>query len=165
MRVAIASLILASVCCSATRALAQDTTLLAACSEVVATEARLACFDREILPFTKRSATASPATPTSSASNSSASFGQEQLARANKPSVTPQESVLRGRITAMSQARPGTFLLTLDNDQVWRHENEHLGSYLRTGEAITIRRGTLGTYRLTRDAGDAKNWIRVTRVR
>lgn len=54
----------------------------------------------------------------------------------------------------------------LDNGQVWRHENTHLGSYLREGEAVTIAQtGALGTYRLTRDAGKEKDWIKVTRVR
>jgi len=59
-----------------------------------------------------------------------------------------------------------TYNLFLDNGQVWRHENSHLGSYLREGEAITITKASgLGAYRLTRDAGSPKDWIRVTRVR
>jgi hypothetical protein len=56
-------------------------------------------------------------------------------------------------------------VITLDNGQAWRHDNETLGEYLRKGEAVTISKGLMGTYRLTRDAGAAKNWIRVARIR
>ena len=58
-----------------------------------------------------------------------------------------------------------TYNLFLDNGQVWRHENSDLGTYLKDGDAVTITKGTMGSYRLTLDAGKAKNWIRVTRVR
>jgi hypothetical protein len=57
------------------------------------------------------------------------------------------------------------FNLYLDNGQVWRHEDSVQGEYLRDGEAITIEKGALGSYKLTRDAGKSRNWIRVTRVR
>jgi hypothetical protein len=57
------------------------------------------------------------------------------------------------------------FILYLDNGQAWRHQDQVLGEYLRQGEAITISRAALGSYRLTRDAGSTKNWIRVTRIR
>jgi hypothetical protein len=55
--------------------------------------------------------------------------------------------------------------VTLDNGQTWRHEDQHLGSYLKEGQTVTIRKGSLGSYRLTQDEGASRNWIRVTRVR
>ena len=69
-------------------------------------------------------------------------------------------NIERLRTVAASQ-----FVIYLDNGQAWRHEDQVQGEYLREGEAITISKGTLGSYRLTRDAGKAKNWIRVTRIR
>ena len=66
----------------------------------------------------------------------------------------------------VERLRSGYLAVHLDNGQVWRHENAHLGSYLRQGEAVTITRvDGVGGYRLTRDAGRDKDWIRVTRVR
>ena len=62
-------------------------------------------------------------------------------------------------------SRVTSLVPSLDNGQTWRHEDQTLGAYLKEGEAITIRKGTLGSYRLSRDDGDAKNWIRVSRVR
>jgi hypothetical protein len=79
--------------------------------------------------------------------------------------MTEENQVLHSRIVSLHQTGQGTYVVALDNGQAWRHENEHLGSYLREGELVTIRKAALGSYRLTRDEGDAKNWIRVTRVR
>ena len=73
---------------------------------------------------------------------------------------------MHARLTSQKQIGSSrTYNLFLDNGQVWRHEDSHLGSYLREGESITITRATLGSYRLTRDAGSAKDWIKVSRVR
>lgn len=76
-----------------------------------------------------------------------------------------EEEALHARITEMRRSGSSAFLVTLDNGQVWRHENETQGEYLRIGEPVTITKAALGSYRLTRDAGAAKNWIRVTRIR
>jgi len=72
--------------------------------------------------------------------------------------------VLHGRIASLRTAG-AAYQVALDNGQTWRHEDQTLGVYLKEGDAVTIRKGTLGGYRLTRDAGNEKNWIRVTRIR
>ena len=78
----------------------------------------------------------------------------------------PEElRILHASIASQRQQGANNFYVYLDNGQVWRHENVHLGAYLRDGDAITISRATMGAYRLTRDAGESRNWIRVTRVR
>lgn len=103
-------------------------------------------------------APAAPATP-------APSFGDEQLSRERRPAAAAEEQVLHAHLTSQSPAGGGLFNLYLDNGQVWRHQDQMLGPYLRDGEAITIEKGALGSYRLTRDAGKSRNWIRVTRVR
>jgi hypothetical protein len=41
-----------------------------------------------------------------------------------------------------------------------------MANYLNPGEAVTITRASMGSYRLTLDsAGNGKSWVRVTRVR
>ena len=72
--------------------------------------------------------------------------------------------VLHAHIAELKAAGSGRYLVVLDNGQVWRHEDAYLGGFLKTGEAVTISKGAMGSYRLTRDAGQSKNWIRVTRV-
>lgn len=149
---------------------------------------RLVCFDREVeaLARARLAAPASAASPSPAAPlpmapatvlpgplpaapavvvASSSTFGQEQLDAKRQPVNPAADQVLHARITALRTAGSVNFLVTLDNGQVWRHENSIQGAYLRVGEAITIGKGALGSYRMTRDAGDEKNWIRVARVR
>lgn len=166
------------------------------CTAVQDAAARLACFDREIVPFARsRVASAAPApnaappsqarstpppvartvapapvspppasAPVAPAAAAAPSLGAEQLESTRRRRDKEEAPSLTARITTLREAG-GAYVVTLDNGQIWRHENQHLGSYLRQGEAVTIRKATLGSYRLTRDAGDSKDWIRVTRVR
>lgn len=162
---------------------------LAACATLTDDAQRLACFDREIAPYAKRDTSArTPAAPAPRApeatpaptpapapvvaqtplpaADRAASFGEEQLSpsrRATEPET--EEPTLTARITELRDNGGGTFVISLDNGQAWRHNDARRGSFLRKGEPVTIRRGALGSYRLTRDEGDEKNWIRVTRVR
>jgi hypothetical protein len=168
---------------------------LVACANVQDSLQRLVCFDREVAPFRSlmpgaaaavappavvppAAAPATPALPSppavarpvaapaAAAVDPSANFGAEQLAGKNRPpEPEAADAALHGRITGLRQTSPTVFTVTLDNGQVWRHEDQTLGAYLREGEAVTVRKGALGSYRLTRDEGDDKNWIRVTRIR
>jgi hypothetical protein len=158
---------------------------LIACADVQDTQQRLACFDREIAPLARAARTTAPAsaavarapapaaapTPapaTGSTASSKAdkpSFGQEQLRAKERPAAPEEEPALHAQIATLRETAPGTWLVALDNGQTWRHEDSQLGAYLRVGEAVTIRKSTLGAYRMTRDAGQARDWIRVTRVR
>lgn len=159
------------------------------CAAIGAAQERLACFDREVAPFARvRSAAAAPvptppqvappaskapavpapppATSTGTAAPpSAASFGEDSLASKSRKDSTQAPEALHAKIERLRPAGTGVFLVYLDNGQTWRHEDESNGSYLREGEAVTITKASLGTYRLTRDAGSSKNWIRVTRVR
>lgn len=156
---------------------------LVACSEVKDTRARLACFDREIAPLAaERTANAAPpaarapvpappppvarTSPTPAPAPAAApSLGKEQLKGEARPAAKEEEQVLHASITSIQKVNSGAWLVALDNGQAWRHEDETQGAYLKSGEAVTIRKGSLGSYRLSRDAGSDKNWIRVTRVR
>jgi Neuraminidase (sialidase) len=93
------------------------------------------------------------------------SLGEEQLKARNQAQVAPEQASLQGRITDARRGAQGTYLLTLDNGQVWRHEQGSMADYLRPGETVTITRASMGSYRLTLDSGSKKNWVRVTRLR
>jgi hypothetical protein len=145
---------------------------LETCAQTQDTLQRLACFDREFAPFRPRRAAvpavaAAPATPPMPAPVAPAppSFGEEKLRAKVKPDVQEEEQVLHARIASLREVSPDSYLVTLDNGQVWRHEDQRLGAFLREGEAITIRKAAFGTYRLTRDGVEQKAWIRATRVR
>jgi hypothetical protein len=92
-------------------------------------------------------------------------MGEEQLKGRNQAQVAQEQASLHGRITQAGRGAQGTYLVTLDNGQVWRHEQGAMADYLTPGETVTITRASLGSYRLTLDSGNKKNWVRVTRVR
>lgn len=101
--------------------------------------------------------------PEQRARSSGSGFGEEQIrGRVQEPE---QEAALQARITESRRSTGGVYVVTLDNGQVWQHEMGSMADYLRVGEAVTIRRASLGSYRLTLDDGRDKNWVRVTRIR
>ena len=161
-----------------------------ACAAITDPSARLTCFDREVAPFVTTSssraasgATSSavapaappitppavrsptPAAPPATPSVASSSFGQEQLPVEQRPTPKQEELTLHAHLTSQRAIGGGMFNLYLDNGQVWQHQDQVQGEYLRNGEAVTIERGALGSYKLSRDAGKSRNWIRVSRIR
>ena len=160
---------------------------LADCADLEAAAQRLACFDREVAPLKRpakqlpaQAATMAPAAiprqgavapqaavvpPPAPAVATAPALGQEQLPRSSDATAAEKSESLHARITELRKLGPGVYLVSLDNGQAWRHENEALGAFLRQGEAVTISKGNLGTYRLVRDAGKTRDWIRVARVR
>jgi hypothetical protein len=161
-----------------------------ACAEIIDSTARLACFDRaasgaarpaqaglagagtqQSPPSPSPLQTPSlPPTTGSSPPNGDVApaaarppdFGDEQFAQRRDGASA---EVLRARIAKSQGLGGGRYLITLDNGQAWRHESASMAEQLREGEAVSIRKATLGSYRLTLDAGKAKNWVRVSRVR
>lgn len=165
-------------------AAAPDADQLLACSRLQDTAARLQCFDRATAPLAQQAAPRAqppatvplPATPRAAPPAtlpvappaqpaSPQEFGQEQLKAKGESGASQEPPALNARIASLRKGGPGKYLVTLDNGQVWSHESSVHADYLIVGEAVTISRAALGSYRLTRDAGKAKNWIRVTRVR
>jgi len=159
---------------------------LISCTGIADSSARLACFDREVAPLARqapgpaRPATTAPAGAAVAAAPSAppaaapapaaappparpSSFGQEHLAVEKRQAA--EDEKLHARLTSQKAAGGGFFNLYLDNGQLWRHQDPVLGAYLREGDAVTIEKGALGSYKLSRDEGKSRNWIRVTRVR
>ena len=157
------------------------------CADIKESRQRLACFDREVAPLASaRSATTradapqqvvrapapapvapvpGPAATPAPASEAPRSFGEDQLPKSRVATASADAQTMHANIERLRTVAASQFVIYLDNGQAWRHEDQVQGEYLREGEAITISKGTLGSYRLTRDAGKAKNWIRVTRIR
>ena len=146
------------------------------CANIETDNERLACFDRGVQSIRGAAPTKAAALPSSPAprdtstspspgtsSTSGQDFGEEQLGRRDE-SDKPAKA-LQARIASTRSGGQGTYLVTLDNGQVWRHESGRMAQYLGPGEAVTITGAALGSYRLTRDAGKSKDWVRVTRVR
>jgi hypothetical protein len=149
-----------------------------ACAEITAATARLECFDRSVAATRAPDTRAAPApavvpapapvqvpsrVEASPPPPPQASSPAEEKTKGNEqPEAT---GTVHARITETRKASGGLYLIMLDNGQTWRHEQGSMEPYLKVGEAVTIRRATLGSYRLTLDAGKASNWVRVSRIR
>jgi hypothetical protein len=141
------------------------------CWSIEKPEQRLACFDREAAPLARaRAARSITQTPPPAPVREVAPLREA----AATPAVAPSQAVepapqdiwpVHARITDLRRSGIASYLVLLDNGQSWQHENEYLGQYLQKGDAVTISRAAMGNYRLTRDAGKSKDWIRVNRVR
>lgn len=150
----------------------KDQGRIIACSEIADAATRLACFDAESkrLGAATGTKTDTPAPPsaggsaTGSGTTSLPSLGEEQLRR-NDSSAEREEQSLQAKIAETRRGSGGLYYVTLDNGQMWRHEEGSMAPYLRKGAAVTITSASLGSYRMTLDAGSSKNWVRVTRIR
>jgi len=105
------------------------------------------------------------ATPAKAAAGAPAAFGAEQIAK--KPSEVKKElqsQELKAIVETLRETVPDTWLFTLDNGQVWRQDEVRVGFMPEEGDEVTIRKGSLGSYRLSLDKDGTKSWVRATRV-
>ena len=159
-----------------------------ACSRLQDSLQRLVCYDREFAaldaaagsaaapaapaarmpaaPVAVAPASAAPANaaPTGAAP-AAAQFGDELVSRKTRPAKGSPEASLTAGVTAVREDQRGTWVVSLDNGQVWRQQEIGLPFPLRTGETVRIDKGVLGSYMLTRVVEGWTRWIRVTRVK
>ena len=72
--------------------------------------------------------------------------------------------LLHAQVKEAREVRPGEFRITLDNGQTWSQSEPKFGFTLKAGDAITLGKAAMGSYRLWRDADGSKSWVRVTRI-
>lgn len=132
------------------------------CAEISAVAPRLVCYDqlagREPTPDaaavpSSTAAGASSASTVNSASPPAAapkqSFG---LYSAEHPAVAVQRAAsLTAKVIAIGSGSNGHPVVTLEGDQVW--ELDDADPLLGTGDTVTIKRGTLGSFIMTTSAG------------
>lgn len=68
---------------------------------------------------------------------------------------------LTAHLASVSRNLAGRAVFTLDNGQVWRQSESRASFEARTGDAVKISRGGMGSFWLSTDT---HNWTRVERV-
>jgi hypothetical protein len=127
--------------------------------------ARLACYDRAMaVPAPAAPAPPAPVPAPPKQVAPADEFGMtEDLRRKRSPDETkpalPQE--LRAKVVSVERGRGDALRVKLDNGQVWAETERKPVLVLKTGDAVTIRSGVLGSFFLTLDSGVA---TRVKRV-
>jgi hypothetical protein len=144
---------------------------LLACANEADDAQRLRCFDSVVAglrkapaaPAATAPAASTPAAaapePTKVASTPETRFG----ARGDiKPDRHEELNEIRGTVTALGAKPHGELLVTLDNGQVWGEIHVASKVRLKTGDAVRIERGALGSYTLVAPNGRSS---KVSRIR
>lgn len=124
------------------------------CAQVRDNTDRLACYDQT---FGK------PADSVAAASKQEFGFTEKEIQGQSGQAAEPAvPTSVTAAITALARQRDGKFVVTLDNAQVWSQSEINSQADVQVGDAITVRRGALGSYLLVTKAGIA---TRVRRVK
>jgi len=115
---------------------------------------RLACYDQ---------AFGKPADPVAAAPQEQFGFKEKEVERkTGKTGESEAQASVSAAITSLSRLHDGKFVVTLDNAQVWSQSEFNSQADVQVGDAVTVRRGVLGSYLLVTKAGIA---TRVRRVK
>lgn len=132
---------------------AQDRLHTHPCAAVAGDSARLACYDAEFgKPGAAVAATAAPVAATAvPAVKERKEFGlSEEKKRALDPekAAVPQTTSITGKVAGLGRRPTGELIVTLDHGQVWVQAESDTLAVLKVGDAVTIRKGALGSYLL-----------------
>jgi hypothetical protein len=140
--------------------------VLKQCAEINEPSKRLSCYDQvaerspasgAALPKDPPAAKGSPAASAPAAAATSAattapppkeSFG---LYTAEHPTAPRVEALITAKVISMGISSSGRSTVALEGDQVW--ELDSADPVLKNGDAVTVKRGTLGSFILTTPAG------------
>jgi hypothetical protein len=116
------------------------------CADITSPADRLTCYDqlaeRPAAPVAQATpGAAAPAAPKES-------FG---LYSAEHPPAPPKAAAVSAKITSIQTGSSGRPIVTLEGDQVW--ELADSDPLLKSGDAVTIDRGVLGSFIMTTPAG------------
>jgi hypothetical protein len=119
------------------------------CADIISPADRLTCYDqlaeRPATPVA--AAPAAPAPPAAPAAPKE-SFG---LYSAEHPAAPPKAAAVTAKIISIQTGSSGRPIVTLEGDQVW--ELSDSDPLLKSGDAVTIDRGVLGSFIMTTPAG------------
>ena len=68
---------------------------------------------------------------------------------------------IKGVVTSLRRADDGMIVLELDNGQVWRQQDADATLTIETGDAVTVMRASLGTFRIADKRGRSARFKRV----
>jgi hypothetical protein len=112
------------------------------CAQVHDNTDRLACYDQ---------AFGKPANSVAAAPTVKFGLPEKEVQRQSGENAPP--SSLSATVTSLARQHDGKFVVTLDNTQIWSQTEFNSQADVQVGDAITVRRGALGSYLLVTKAG------------
>jgi hypothetical protein len=137
---------------------------LRACAKIADNSGRLACFDREIARLSGADPSDQQSAVVSLAPEEKFGLSGQRLQQleAKEPAHRPEIKELHAHIVRTSPGSYGHEVFELDNGQVWQQTETKSDFTIRTGDAVTIDSGALGSFWLSLSAHQA---TRVKRLR
>jgi hypothetical protein len=131
-----------------------------ACVRLQDRNERLDCYDAV---FGRPAAEASPRPEPALAANADANFGltQQQIDSKASGGASAKSDRVTSEVVALKRDRDGRFTVTLQNGQVWDQIEIQSIAKLATGDLVTIRRASMGSFLLVTPNGVA---TRVKRI-
>jgi len=119
---------------------------------------RLACFDRAIAAIE----TGQPDDAATSPENMFGTHaGLEPKPAANSDSERGELKQISSAVTFARHADDGMIIVTLDNGQVWRQQDADVTLTIEPGDAVTVVRASMGTFRITDKRGRSARFKRM----
>jgi hypothetical protein len=151
---------------------AEDQTVpgsLQACAAIKADSERYACYDREmaklvpgaVVATAGAAAVAPAAAPVLTPEQRFGLSPAQADAKVSEVSAPGSLESLEAKVSGIRNITNGRVLIDLDNGQVWRQVDTDVTVRLKPGDAVSIKRGTLGSYWLS---SNGRAW-RVKRVK
>lgn len=160
--------LLAAIFCS-DMAMAQDAPPMQAferCAAIIDDGERLGCYDRAVAAVSASAGAAVQQRQAAAAEAQAAEAARQQAARDQafgRESTGERDEHLVATVSDVSVGRDRRTIVTLDNGQVWRQGEGISNLLLRPGREVTIKRGSLGSYRMVSEGRAGVMWV--TRVK
>lgn len=119
-----------------------------ACVGIASDKDRLGCYDTAMGRAKPVVATTDLPEPKPTVTPEQA-FGSENLRRPKEEREAEQSQALEATIQEILTAARGELVLILDNGQIWRQNEAISLPPVRVGDPVVIKRGLLGSYRMT----------------
>jgi hypothetical protein len=138
---------------------------LHSCAKIADGTARLACFDHEVARDSVTDPPGKESTPVSLSPEEKLGLSERRVQQLeSKGTAQPQGiSELQAHIVRTSPGRDGRDVFELDNGQTWQQTEAQLSFTARPGDAVTITKGALGSFWLTKSP--SQQATRVKRLR
>jgi hypothetical protein len=138
---------------------------LRSCAKIADDTARLACFDHEVARDSVTDPPGKEPTPASLSPEEKLGLSERRVQRLESTGTAqPQEiSKLQAHIVRTSSGRDGRDVFELDNGQTWQQTEAQLSFTARPGDTVTITKGALGSFWLTKSP--SQQAARVKRLR
>jgi hypothetical protein len=131
------------------------------CAELAAPEERLACFDARVEAARQERPASGDRAPAADPPQAPERSAIAADPGSDEPGGDPRSTEIVAKVAELRPTVPNSFVITLDNGQVWR-QTQPLYYPLRLGSEVRISETNFG-HRLTNPA--LRGFIRVERVR